>query len=108
MKAQFKRPFSLYVKKARKPLQLAIQDMVDAVCANPDIGEAKVGDLAGIWVYKFKFQRQEYLVAYRPPTVEQRYQSTDIEFLVIDFYQVGPHENFYDELKRYLRAEGRP
>ena len=108
MKAQFKRPFSLYVKKARKPLQLAIQDMVDAVCANPDIGEAKVGDLAGIWVYKFKFQRQEYLVAYRPPTVEQRYLCTDIEFLVIDFYQVGPHENFYDELKRYLRAEGRP
>ena len=75
---------------------------------NPDIGEAKVGDLAGIWVYKFKFQRQEYLVAYRPPSVEQRRQSTDIEFLVIDFYQVGSHENFYDELKRYLRAEGRP
>ena len=47
-------------------------------------------------------------MAYRPPTVEQRRQSTDIEFLVIDFYQVGSHENFYDELKRYLRAEGRP
>lgn len=81
---------------------------MDAVCANPDIGEAKTGDLAGIWVYKFKFQRQEYLVAYRPPTVEQLRQSADIEFLVIDFYQVGSHENFYDELKRYLRAEGRP
>ena len=108
MKAHFKRPFSVYVKKARKPLQLAVQDAVDAVCANPDIGEAKVGDLAGIWVYKFKFQRQEYLVAYRPPTVEQRRQGVDIEFLVIDFYQVGSHENFYDELKRYLRAEGRP
>ena len=52
MKAHFKRPFSVYVKKARKPLQLAVQDAVDAVCANPDIGEAKVGDLAGIWVYK--------------------------------------------------------
>ena len=108
MKAHFKRPFSVYVKKARKPLQLAVQDAVDAVCANPDIGEAKVGDLAGIWVYKFKFQRQEYLVAYRPPTVEQRRQGVDIEFLTIDFYQVGSHENFYDELKRYLRAEGRP
>ncbi len=35
MKAQFKRPFSVYVKKARKPLQLAVQDAVDAVCANP-------------------------------------------------------------------------
>ena len=85
MKAQFKRPFSLYVKKARKPLQLAIQDAVDTVCANPDIGQAKVGDLKGIWIYKFKFQRQEYLMAYRPPTGAQRRQSTDIEFLAIDF-----------------------
>ena len=106
MKAQFKRPFSLYVKKARKPLQLVVQDTVDTVCANPDIGEAKIGDLTGIWVYKFKFQRQEYLMAYRPPTVEQRRQSTDIKFLAIDLYQVGSHENFYDELKRYVRTEG--
>lgn len=106
MNANFKRPFSQYVKKARKPLQLTIEDAVEAVCVNPDIGEAKQGDLAGIWVYKFKFQRQEYLLAYRPPTVEQRQQSAAVEFLMIDFYQVGSHENFYDELKRYLRAEG--
>ncbi len=24
----------------------------------------------------------------------------------LDFYQVGLHENFYDELKRYLKSEG--
>ncbi|HOW60949.1 MAG TPA: type II toxin-antitoxin system RelE/ParE family toxin [Candidatus Contendobacter sp.] len=53
-------------------------------------------------VYKFKFQRQEYLLAYQPPTLEQRRQSAEAELLVIDFYQVGLHENFYDELKRYL------
>lgn len=29
-----------------------------------------------------------------------------IEFLVIDFYQIGSHENFYDDLKRYLKSEG--
>ncbi len=108
MKANFKRPFSQYVKKARKPLQLAIEDAVEEVCANPDIGMVKLGDLAGIWVYKFKFQRQEYLLAYRPPTVEPRRQGGEVEFLAIDFYQVGSHENFYDELKRYLRAEGDP
>jgi hypothetical protein len=107
MKANFKRPFSQYVKKARKPLQLAIEDAVEEVCANPDIGEAKWGDLAGIWVYKFKFQRQEYLIAYRPPPVEPRPPSAEVELLMIDFYQVGSHENFYDDLKRYLRAEGK-
>jgi hypothetical protein len=108
MRANFKRPFSQYVKKARKPLQLAIEDAVQEVCANPDIGEAKLGDLAGIRVYKFRFQRQEYLMAYCPPTVEPGRPSGEMEFLVIDFYQVGSHENFYDELKRYLRAEGKP
>jgi hypothetical protein len=28
-----------------------------------------------------------------------------LEFLIIDFYQVGVHENFYAELKQYLRQE---
>ena len=31
--------------------------------------------------------------------------ATQVEFLVIDFYKIGSHENFYDELKRYLREE---
>lgn len=87
-------------------MQLAIEDAVDEVCDNPEIGDAKLGDLAGIWVYKFKFNRQEYLIAYRPPTPEARRQGVDVELLIIDFHQVGSHENFYGELKRYLKSEG--
>ena len=106
MKPNYKPPFSKFVKKAHKPVQLAIEDAVDEVCCNPEIGEAKVGDLAGIWVHKFKFNRQGYLIAYRPPTPEAQRLGVDIELLIIDFYQVGSHENFYDELKRYLKSEG--
>lgn len=106
LKPNYKPPFSKFVKKAHKPLQLAIEDAVDEVCDNPEIGEAKVGGLAGIWVYKFKFNRQEYLIAYRPPTPEAQRQGVDVELLIIDFYQVGSHENFYAELKRYLKSEG--
>ena len=106
MKPNYKPPFSKFVKKAHKPLQLAIEDAAEEICKNPDIGEAKVGDLAGIWVYKFKFNRQEYLIAYRPPTPEAQRQGIDMELLIIDFYQVGSHENFYGELKRYLKSEG--
>ena len=87
VKSNFKRPFVQYVKKAHKPLQLAI-------------GELKVGDLAGIRVHKFRFSRQEYLIAYRTPKAD-----LPLEFLFIDFYQVGVHENFYAELKQYLRQE---
>ena len=111
MKSNYKPPFSRFVKKAHKPVQLAIEDAVEEICDQPEIGEAKVGDLAGIWVYKFKFNRQEFLIAYRPPapearTPEARSQGVDVELLIIDFYQVGSHENFYDELKRYLKSEG--
>jgi len=101
----YKSPFRLFVKKAHKPLRLAIEDEVDSVCENPAIGEPKKGDLAGILVHKFKFNRQEYLIAYRPPTEDQMGNAAFVEFLVIDFYKIGTHEYFYDELKRYLREE---
>ncbi len=98
MQRKYKRPFMQFVKKAHKPLKLMIEDAVNFICDNPDIGEGKVGDLAGIRIYKFRFNRQQYLIAYRPPAKE-----LPVESLVIDFYQVGTHENFYEALKRYLR-----
>ena len=76
---------------------------MEAVCDDPAVGQAKVGDLAGIRVHKFRFNRQEYLMAYRPSTA--RHVAEGIDILLIDFYQVGAHENFYDALKKYLRAE---
>ena len=103
MHRSYKSPFKQFVKKSHKPLRLAIEDEVDRVCENPAIGESKKGDLAGILVHKFKFNRQEYLIAYRPPADEQTANASLVEFLVIDFYKVGTHENFYGELKLYLR-----
>ncbi len=100
MQRNYKQPFAQFVKKAHKPLKLEIEDTVDHVCETPDVGEAKTGDLAGIRVFKFRFNLQEYLMAYHAPLEE-----TPIEFLVIDFYQVGIHENFYASLKRYLRPD---
>ena len=98
MLRNYKRPFVQFIKKAHKPLKLAIEDAVEDVCADPDIGELKTGDLSGIRVYKFRFNRQQYLIAYRLPL-----QEAEVEFLAIDFYQVGTHENFYASLKRYMK-----
>lgn len=102
MQTLFKRPFLHYVKKSHKPLRLAIEDEVLAICDNPELGELKVCDLNGIRVHKFRFNRQQYLIAYSSPGGD-----FPLEFLIIDFYKVGVHENFYDELKQYLRSEGR-
>ncbi len=74
-----------------------IEDEVLLICENPELGELKVSDLAGICVYKFKFNRQEYLIAYS-------HRAEIVELLLIDFYKIGTHENFYTELKKYLKA----
>jgi hypothetical protein len=105
MKPNYKPPFNSFVKKQHKPLQLAIEDAVEDVCATPEAGEPKVGDLQGIWVHKFKHQGRQYLIAYRPPSDDElKADGVDIELLFIDFYQVGTHENFYADLKNYLKS----
>ena len=101
MQVTYKRPFAQYIKKAHKPLQLAILDAVECVCSSPDLGELKLGDLAGVRIYKFRFNRQEYLMAYR---FLEESDSPGIQ--LISFYQVGSHENFYEGLKKYLRQVG--
>lgn len=105
MKPNYKPPLSSFVKKQHKPFQLAIEDAVEDICDSPLSGEQKTGDLQGIWVHKFKFNRQEYLIAYRPPAGDQpKADPVEIELLYIDFYQIGTHENFYDDLKSYLKS----
>ncbi|MET0858215.1 MAG: type II toxin-antitoxin system RelE/ParE family toxin [Telluria sp.] len=101
----YKPPFTKFVKKQRAPLQLAIEDAVDSILEDPAIGEKKVGDLKGIYVFKFRQANVEYLIAYPPPTeFEKQGRDIDIDLLYIDFYKVGAHENFYADLKKYLRS----
>jgi len=63
--------------------------------ADTEIGESKKGDLEGIHVYKFNMSRQLTLMAY----------SVENDSLVL--YQADPHENFYRDLKKYMKEAGR-
>ncbi|MBI4839254.1 MAG: type II toxin-antitoxin system RelE/ParE family toxin [Nitrospirae bacterium] len=87
----YRRAFKKFVKKQTRAFQLVIEDETETIKSSPDIGEAKKGDLSGFRVYKFKFQRQEYLIAYKV-------QSDNMVF-----YMIGTHENFYRELKQYIK-----
>jgi mRNA interferase RelE/StbE len=58
---------------------------------NPEIGELKKGDLKGIRVLKFNYNRQLYLLSY------------EIKGSALNLYLIGSHENFYLKLKKYLR-----
>jgi len=81
-------------KEASTPLPAGYFRGSGGVLANPDVGELKKGDLAGFRVHKFTMVRQLTLMAYK----------AENDFLVL--YQVGPHENFYKNLKKYLKEIG--
>ena len=89
MRTTYKKAFARFVKKASKPLQLAIEIRVTEVCNNPRIGQQKLGDLQGVFVYKFRFNTQEYLMAY-----QFDYFSGVTEITWIEFCQIGHHEIF--------------
>lgn len=65
-----------------------IDEAVAAIVDNPALGEAKKGDLAGVFVYKFQCIGRRLLLAheYDPKT----------RWLLL----VGTHENLYRDLKR--------
>jgi len=73
----------------KKVLDQAVQDLA----ANPAIGEEKRGDLMGVFVYEFKLNKQETLLAYE---LSPNKLAPDEVFLL----GIGPHENVYTQLKR--------
>ena len=94
MRIVYKKTFAQFVKKASRPLQLTIEIKVIEVCNNPRLGRQKLGDLQAVFVYKFRFNTQEYLMAYQ---FDNYADGTEISW--IEFCQIGSHENFYTQLK---------
>ena len=66
------------------------QNIATDVAQDPAVGERKKGDLADLCVYKFWSQNQLYLLGY----------SVNDEIRLIYLEALGPHENFYRDLKR--------
>ena len=87
----YKSPFKKFVKKQNRAFQLAIEDEAEYIKNSPEIGETKKGDLSDILIHKFDFQRQGYLMAYK------------LQKDHITYYMIGTHENFYRELKCYIK-----
>jgi hypothetical protein len=80
--------FSRAYKKLHKNQKVDVDDAVEAIIKFPDIGEPKRGDLAGVYVYKFKSNSQLMLLAYE--------YDPETRMLLL----LGSHENFYRDLKR--------
>ena len=84
------RRFARAYKKLHDNVAVDVDAATAVVAADPTVGECKKGDLAQLLVYKFRSQNQLYLLGY---TVDDTVRLVYLE-------AVGPHENFYRDLKR--------
>jgi hypothetical protein len=85
--------FNRAVKKLHARDKKEVDKAVGEIAANPFCGEEKKGDLAGVFVNKFKINKQEVLLAYRLEPNKLKPQE-------ITLLSLGSHENFYSSLKR--------
>ena len=92
MKVYQSRSFEKKVRRFSSNEKSALDQEIKKIMQDPRIGEEKKGDLRGIYVHKFKIKPIQYLPSYR-------LAGKDLELIMI-----GPHENYYRDLKRYLKA----
>ncbi len=82
--------FARKVKKFHHKQKLILDKEISKIAKDPKIGIEKRGDLKGIFIHKFKINKQLYLLSYRK-------KNKDIELITI-----GSHENYYRDLKSYI------
>jgi len=81
--------FSKVVKKLHLNQKKELDKIIQEIMGNPNIGDNKKGDLAGVKIYKFRMINQLTLLAYQ----------YDDQNEIITLLALGVHENFYRELK---------
>jgi mRNA-degrading endonuclease RelE of RelBE toxin-antitoxin system len=88
------RKYNRIKKKLPLPLRNQINLIEDEIALNPYLSERKKGDLQEVFVKKFSLLGEEYLLAYK---VNEREKE-------VIFIAIGGHENFYRDLKQYLKS----
>ena len=81
--------FAKATKKLHARQKAELDAALKGIYNDPTIGEAKVGDLLGMYVCKFSLSEQQCLLAHRILNRDS------IKLLIF-----GHHENFYRDLKR--------
>lgn len=93
---RFLPPAAKYLKKLKeKKLKALFQEAIDKICEDHTIGEAKIGDLSGVYCYDIYYNKTNYELAYRVEYVDDK---------IIVVIMAGTRENFYEEIKRFLKT----
>lgn len=84
-----------YFKKIKeKQLKETYKNAIAELAKDPYKGQSKQGDLAGFYGYDVKYKGTNYEIAY---TISELNGKKIIILLA------GSRENFYDQLKRYIK-----
>lgn len=93
---RFLPPAAKFLKKLKdKRLKGLYREAIDKIREDPMVGEAKVGDLSGVYGYDIYYNKTNYELVY---TVEY------VEDQIVVVIMAGTRENFYDELKKYWKG----
>ena len=92
---RFLPPAAKFIKKLKdKKLKMLYREAIDKIREDHTVGEAKIGDLSGVYGYDIYYNKINYELAYTVKYLENK---------VIVVIMAGTRENFYDQLKHYMR-----
>ena len=84
-----------FIKKLKdRKLKSLYKKAIDEICEDYTIGQEKTGDLSGIYGYDIYYNKVNYELAYMIERVDE-------EIIVV--IMAGTRENFYEQLKRYMK-----
>lgn len=83
------------LSKLPKLLLSMVEDEIDKIVLNPELGELKKGDLSFLHVHKFKLVNRLMLLGYS-------WVAANNELYLLG---VGSHENFYQEQKKHRKFD---
>lgn len=69
---------------------------IELITKNYKIGNLKTGDLSNIYSYDIYYNKTNYELAYTVEIIDDE---------IIIFILAGTRENFYDQLKKYLKSK---
>lgn len=91
----FLNPAAKHFKKLKdKQLKKKYEIALTEIRKDPEVGEQKIGDLAGIWGYDVYHNGTNYEIAY--------YLAENEQGDVVVVIMAGTRENFWDAIKKYM------
>lgn len=95
LQVRFLPPAAKFIKKLKdRKLKSLYKKAIDEICEDYTIGQEKTGDLSGIYGYDIYYNKVNYELAYMIERVGE-------EIIVV--IMAGTRENFYEQLKRYMK-----